>query len=187
MDRGEQRESDHPPVRVFDSRGERSARGTAGCGVLNVREKGMCGGKEKRRATHCALKSPLPLLPSGPGGVCRSESRRTRHCSSLPSQPASPRSAGTGPGAQPIGCPILCEAKGGLSCAARSAPSKRGKQHRVALRAMSHSCARSAHERGTRRSIENLSSPPPHKSFPYSNLHLPIISLENATIERVSK
>ena len=136
-------------LRVFDSRGERSAPGNRRMRCSKCEGERNVRGKEKRRVTHCALKSPLPLLPSGPGGVCRSESRRTRHCSSLPSQPASPRSAGTGPGARPIGCPLLLRSKrGGLSCAARSTPSKRGKQHRVALRAMSHSCARSAHEWG---------------------------------------
>jgi len=31
------------------------------------------------RATYCAHTSPLPLLPSGPGGVGGIESRRTRH------------------------------------------------------------------------------------------------------------
>src|SRR3978361_533574 len=44
--------------------------------------------KKKRRVTHCALKSSLPLLPSGPGGVCKNESRRTRHSTSLASQNA---------------------------------------------------------------------------------------------------
>jgi len=31
------------------------------------------------RATYCAHTSPLPLLPSGPGGIGGIESRRTRH------------------------------------------------------------------------------------------------------------
>ena len=39
---------------------------------------------KKRRVTHCARTSPLPLLPSGPGGVGGITSRRTRHSSILP-------------------------------------------------------------------------------------------------------
>jgi hypothetical protein len=35
--------------------------------------------KEKYRATYCARSCPLPLLPSGPGGVGGITSRRTRH------------------------------------------------------------------------------------------------------------
>jgi hypothetical protein len=39
-----------------------------------------CQGKlNMRRATHCARNYPLPLLPSGPGGVGGITSRRTRH------------------------------------------------------------------------------------------------------------
>jgi hypothetical protein len=37
------------------------------------------------RATYCAHNYPLPLLPSGPGGVGGITSRRTRHSDSLPS------------------------------------------------------------------------------------------------------
>jgi hypothetical protein len=33
------------------------------------------------RATYCARNDPLPLLPSGPGGVGGITSRRTRHMS----------------------------------------------------------------------------------------------------------
>src|ERR1017187_10266774 len=40
---------------------------------------------KKYRATYCARNDPLPLLPSGPGGVGGITSRRTRHCSILPS------------------------------------------------------------------------------------------------------
>src|SRR5258708_33458968 len=36
-------------------------------------------GKSVHRATYCAHNSPLPLLPSGPGGVGGITSRRTRH------------------------------------------------------------------------------------------------------------
>ena len=36
------------------------------------------------RATYCAHNYPLPLLPSGPGGVGGITSRRTRHWTSLP-------------------------------------------------------------------------------------------------------
>jgi hypothetical protein len=37
------------------------------------------GAEEKSQApgTHCTRKSPLPLLPSGPGGVGESTSRET--------------------------------------------------------------------------------------------------------------
>src|ERR1035441_7074458 len=38
---------------------------------------------KKYRATYCARNDPLPLLPSGPGGVGGITSRRTRHCSIL--------------------------------------------------------------------------------------------------------
>src|SRR5579864_2562753 len=49
---------------------------------------------KKYRATYCARNDPLPLLPSGPGGVGGITSRRTRHCSILPSsQPCLPRHA----------------------------------------------------------------------------------------------
>ena len=34
---------------------------------------------QKRRVTYCTRTSPLPLLPSGPGGVGGITSRRTRH------------------------------------------------------------------------------------------------------------
>ncbi len=44
---------------------------------------GFCGGNEKYRVTHCARTDPLPLLPSGPGGVGGVAPRRTRHCLSL--------------------------------------------------------------------------------------------------------
>jgi len=37
------------------------------------------GVKKMYRATHCARNDPLPLLPSGPGGVGGITSRRTRH------------------------------------------------------------------------------------------------------------
>src|SRR4051794_16209028 len=40
--------------------------------------------KEKYRATYCARNYPLPLLPSGPGGVGGITSRRTRHSLILP-------------------------------------------------------------------------------------------------------
>src|SRR5664279_4751450 len=36
------------------------------------------------RATYCARNGPLPLLPSGPGGVGGIVSRRTRHFQILP-------------------------------------------------------------------------------------------------------
>jgi hypothetical protein len=36
-------------------------------------------GKNVHRATYCARNYPLPLLPSGPGGVGGITSRRTRH------------------------------------------------------------------------------------------------------------
>ena len=45
--------------------------------------RGFYGGNEKYRVTHCARTDPLPLLPSGPGGVGGVAPRRTRHCSSL--------------------------------------------------------------------------------------------------------
>src|SRR6267142_6248957 len=38
---------------------------------------GQCG--EMYRVTYCARTGPLPLLPSGPGGVGGIASRRTRH------------------------------------------------------------------------------------------------------------
>ena len=34
---------------------------------------------KKYRVTYCARTSPLPLLPSGPGGIGGITSRRTRH------------------------------------------------------------------------------------------------------------
>src|ERR1700731_1993325 len=37
------------------------------------------GEKSVHRATYCAHNYPLPLLPSGPGGVGGIMSRRTRH------------------------------------------------------------------------------------------------------------
>jgi hypothetical protein len=37
------------------------------------------GGNSVHRATYCAHNYPLPLLPSGPGGVGGTMSRRTRH------------------------------------------------------------------------------------------------------------
>ncbi len=40
--------------------------------------------QKKRRVTHCTRMSPLPLLPSGPGGVGGITSRRTRHLLILP-------------------------------------------------------------------------------------------------------
>ena len=48
------------------------------------------------RATYCARNDPLPLLPSGPGGVGGITSRRTRHRNQFTTQkppsldPASP-------------------------------------------------------------------------------------------------
>src|ERR1017187_4422223 len=43
---------------------------------------------KKRRVTYCARTSPLPLLPSGPGGVGGITSRRTRHLLILSPQPS---------------------------------------------------------------------------------------------------
>ena len=40
---------------------------------------------KKYRAIYCARNGPLPLLPSGPGGVGGITSRRARHTLSLPS------------------------------------------------------------------------------------------------------
>src|SRR6266576_1506502 len=47
----------------------------------NLPEKGReLGGRNSvHRATYCAHNYPLPLLPSGPGGVGGITSRRTRH------------------------------------------------------------------------------------------------------------
>src|SRR6516165_10548542 len=50
--------------------------GVAGSGRTRPRSK-------KYRVTYCARTSPLPLLPSGPGGVGGITSRRTRHQSIL--------------------------------------------------------------------------------------------------------
>src|SRR5271165_5485438 len=37
----------------------------------------ICGKNSQAPGTHCTRKSPLPLLPSGPGGVGGSTSRKT--------------------------------------------------------------------------------------------------------------
>jgi hypothetical protein len=46
---------------------------------LREAEPNFMGEEEVYRATYCAHTSPLPLLPSGPGGVGGITSRRTRH------------------------------------------------------------------------------------------------------------
>jgi hypothetical protein len=48
------------------------------------------GGNSVHRATYCAHNYPLPLLPSGPGGVGGITSRRTRHSFYFTTQKSTP-------------------------------------------------------------------------------------------------
>src|ERR1700687_1695584 len=62
-----------------EQEGEKCAR-AADCAIAKA-EVAQNGGEKVYRATYCAHTSPLPLLPSGPGGVGGITSRRTRHMS----------------------------------------------------------------------------------------------------------
>ncbi len=60
-------------------RGDGRQNGRAACCVIAPTAQSSVTRQKSGRATYCARTSPLPLLPSGPGGVGGITSRRTRH------------------------------------------------------------------------------------------------------------